>query len=577
MSTIKRKNGGVWEYIQLTGQDVSTLTSQLAQNIKKVNGFINISEYGAIGDGITSDQTAIANAVVDAKTKGMGLYWGAGIYLSTGNIPDLHNVRHIGDGAIKRGTNLFYVQPKSNQTNSLYCKATGGSNLNDGLSNTEGIAKISTALTYLTNYGYLLGQWNINLSAGNFTRAIVPDGLRSQNPININGSDVGGHPNVPTTVITEGDTGVSAVGLLMEYNISVNLSNVKFKGFNGTTSSAGAKAVYFSTLTTSNVHTENCYYGLSGEHQSSINVPDGIHTNDGYLSNGTGGGSAIRSLQQTNHYIGKQNAGSVVNGAIIQNCSTGFFAQELSTGHVNWITIQDCVDGVRALVNARVNADGILFKRNTRDIRYDSNSHIYVNSNTVFSTGADASGMTLVGSSGGQLTYSNGLIGEYEMAYSISDKSYTLKYLNQTVNQTTNQILHTSTLKAPHWRVSPSSVALGKKLHFKIYGSLTGTTSNKRILVRLKDTVTNTSFLAAIVFGATDTGVFNLEGDIYFYDQSKQYLFIGGGNHLGATLRRSKTLSTLPMDNDTTFTIEAYVDNATDSILVETYEISWAG
>lgn len=75
MATWKRKNGnGNWDYLSLTGEDVTTLksdvlnhTSQLASNAKNIR---SIMKYGSVGDGIVNDSIGFNAAIADLPAKG---------------------------------------------------------------------------------------------------------------------------------------------------------------------------------------------------------------------------------------------------------------------------------------------------------------------------------------------------------------------------------------------------------------------------------------------------------------------------------------------------------------------------
>jgi hypothetical protein len=537
---------------------------------KKTNGILNIKEFGAVGDGVTSDQTAIVSAVAYAKANGMALYWGSGTYVSTDNIPDFHTVKHFGDGVIKRGEDLFYISPRGTQRNKLYVSTTLSSNTFDGLSLSHPVARLSVACDYLTNYGPVLrGYWEIVMSAGTHSyRAEIKPGLLSENPIEITGADVGGHPNVPTTIISEG-IGVAAMGLKISGGTKIKVKNIKFVGFNGSSSSAGINASNGSEVTTDNVHCDQCFYGISGQN-SNIVIPNGIFENCGRDNLGNGTGAAIRSLQLNRHSIGIQNAGSRANTAIFRNNRYGVWAQESSTGHVDWCTFEDNEYGFVGRVNARGNLDGCSFKRNQIAVKLDGNSHVYVSSNVELGTGADANTYNIVCASGSQVTSSN-IIDGVDTSKAITDNTFELTYKNQTINTTSNTVFHTVTLKAPLWKNSPSSVALGKKIYFRIFGNLSGTNANKRIYVRLG------SALLGVTFGATDTGSFDAYGYIYFTGSSQQYLFMSANRHLGTSVKQSRAIGSEPMTTNTNLTFEAQVDNTADSVLIDMIEIGWAG
>jgi hypothetical protein len=546
---------------------------KLSEDLKKINGFINITEYSAIGDGITSDQTPIVTAITDAISKGYAINWGwdGRTYLVTDTIPNFHTVRHIGNAIIKRGTDLFYISPKGTQTNKIYASPNGSSNTFDGLTPDKPVAKIQQAFDWMANYSPILtGTWQVLLAAGTYPfRAALLPGLRSENPIQVTGPNVGVHPNVPIAVLSEG-TGIAAVGIAVSDGSKIQVSNLKITGFNGTTSSAGLKATNGAEITTSNVHTDSCYWGVSGEGRSKIVVPDGIHNNDGYLNVGGGTGAGIRSLQLTNHAIGIQNNGNQTTTAVFQNCYQAVFIQESSTGHVDWCTVQDCNTGIVARVNARANCDGTVFKRNTKDIQVDSNGHVYVSSNVVFGTGADESTNKIVTSSGGNITNNTVITGK-EIAYSTVDRSLDIQYLNQTIATTSNTVAYTATLKAPLWKSTPGSTTPTKKLFFRIFGSLNGVNNNKSVTVRLG------SSSATITFTATETGTFVADGYIYFTSAAAQYTFMKASRHLGANVRQARSNGTNPMTADINLTFEGQVDNVADNIVFELVELGLAG
>jgi hypothetical protein len=567
-------------YNEQIGTPITSMTSDIARHDKKVKGVVSINDYGTLNaDGLTSDQTVIANAVADCYTNGYVLDWGnnAKTYLTTANILNFHKITHIGNAKILRGTDTFYINPTSSQTNRIYVGVSGASNTFDGLSPSQPVAKLQTAMDWVANYGPVLsGFWEINMTAGTFSRAKLQDGLLMQNYLTIKGVDVGGHPNVPTTIISEG-MGISASGIYASSGSEILVKDIKLVGYNGTSSSNGIAVSYNCSLKTSNVHTDSCYWGISGTSQSYTAVPDGIHSNCGFLNGDvqiSGTGAAFRSLQQNNHYYGDQNASDVTNGAIIKNCSMGILAQEMSTGHANWITIQDCGDGAKITVSSRINGDGILFKRNSRAVRIDSSSHFGQTSNTVFATGVDVNGVAIVRLSGAQKLDAYSISG-YEMTYSITENTYEMKKVGTTYTQTTAQTYHTSVLKAPFWMTQRSSIVIGKRIRFKVFGTLTGATSNKRVNIRLTDGTTQ-GFIG-LLFQPADSGAFVAEGEIYFYDSNQQYIRISGSRTSGATVKHSTVFSTCDATKDITLTLETYVDTAGDSVTIDFVELTVAG
>jgi hypothetical protein len=546
------------------------LIAQLAEFRDRVFS-VKVNNYGAKGDGTTDDQTALVNAVAEAKAKGKWLYFPDGTYVSSANIPDFHNVPKMGQGIIKRGTDLFYITPTMYQTNRIYLKPTGGSNTFDGLSAAQPIADIQTAVNILPNYAkpMLGGIWEFSLAAGTFAkRAEVPEGIKCLNPIRFVGADVGGHPNVPTTIISEG-AGKSAVALLATEGTIIYVQDILFTGFNGSSSSAGVSVSDYSRVFTVNCHFTNCYYGVTGVHHTYTNVKGGIFTTCGFLAAGGGTGAGVRSLQLNNHEIGSQNAGDNTQGPFFRGCNYGVYAQELSTGHADWCTFEDCADGVIARVMSRVNMDGSLFKRNGRAIRGDGNSHFYISSNVQFATGADKNTVPVVLNSGAQMT-SDRIFGTQDVSYSTVESAFDTIYVNQTFNAAANTAFYTEVLNAPFFDYTPSSVVPIKKLHYKIFGTVTGTTDQKKITARLGNNYANAQF------SATETGAFLCEGYIYFVSNTEQFINMRGSTHIGSS-RSTNAKATNNMSSNVTLTLEAYVFNAADSVKIEVVELSWAG
>ena len=136
---------------------------------------VNPYDYGAVGDGVTTDQTAVAAAVADAYAAGKPMYWPVGTFLTTATIPNFHDVRHRGPGIVKRSSTLFYVEPKRGQQNNLYV-STAGNDANDGLTTSQPTLTLQQAIDNLNLYTPLLGHWIISMAAGTYAEAaVVPD------------------------------------------------------------------------------------------------------------------------------------------------------------------------------------------------------------------------------------------------------------------------------------------------------------------------------------------------------------------------------------------------------------------
>ncbi|AKU43361.1 tailspike protein [Bacillus phage Silence] len=504
-----------------------------------------------------------------------------GVYLSSDNIPNFHKVDKIGTGVIKRGDDLFYITPSPTQTNKIYVKSSGGSNTFDGISNSQAFGDLQAAVDVLKNYAKpsLAGNWQFVLSTGTHTkRAVIPAGLGQRDlQIQIIGADVGGHPNVPTTIIRQG-LAAAAVGILLTDGTRLYVKDVLFQDFNGSSSSAGISAQFYAKITTNNVHATNCFYGVSGIKHSTIIVPDGIFDNCGRLSDGSGTGAAFRSLQQNNHAIGIQDIGDRSKTVIVKNCRYGLWAQESSTGHCDWANMWDNEDAIIARVNSRVNLSGTEFKRNKRAIRTDSLAHVYIPSSVVFAVGtidgttgrgADENENILVVQSNSDVTSADVISGQ-EVSASINERWFGIDILQQDIQTTSATKFKTVTLKAPLWRYTPSSIAIGKKLVVRIKGTITGTTDAKKINIRLGNGVTN------LTFSSSETGSFYAEAEIEFTKINQQLIFVKGNTHLG-TNRIGMNYASNDMLSNVDLTLEAQVTNAADKIRIETCQTGWAG
>lgn len=209
---IKRNAAGT-AYEAVGATESANLTT-LSADIEHIR---SIAWYGTLDKtGVASSQTAIAAAVAAAFAGGFDLFWPAGTYLSTASIPNLHNVRHWGAGVIKRGANLFPVQPRYDDTNTIYLDAAAADDTLDGLDSANAIKTHNRIPSVLANYGPVIQtQWFIECAAGTYGGAIYtrkfitlgPNGL-----ITIRGAEV--TPTVGNTaeLILGGTFGLATVG-----------------------------------------------------------------------------------------------------------------------------------------------------------------------------------------------------------------------------------------------------------------------------------------------------------------------------------------------------------------------------
>lgn len=518
---------------------------------------------------VTDFDTA-QDAVAHAYINNAPLYWPSLITVAD-NIPNFHSVRHYGPGGVIRGADTFYVDPKSSNTNTIYV-STEGSLINDGLSSSKPILTLQIAVDALTNYGPVLkGAWIIKLSDGTYARCRFPDdGISSENPISVSGPDVGGYPNIPTAIISEGSNGVSAEGIRIRNRTKIQCTDLHFIGFNGTTSSGGLTSGGFCEIYSVNCHYTNCTWGISGTQHSLVDVKGGIFDGCGFKPDASpySAGGGIRGLFLTKFSVGTQNAGSLVNGPIFRNNYFGVFAQEHIDGHVDWCTFEDNTNCVRLNVCSRLNLDGSSFKRSTgAAIWAQENSVVSFSGNNTFGAGSDANYINVICNNGA--VTNPDLMMSTTIGHSTTERCIARKIINQTVNSTSNTVVYQTTLISQMWRDGSSSLSGMKKLRFKMYGTLNGTSGFKRHQMRFGSTQNN------VTFTSSETGVFECEGQILINTNpiGNQLQIIKASRNGGTSIRMNINGPSETLISDTNFNIEALVENSTDSIFINAFEV----
>lgn len=315
---------------------IGTGTGATATTVQaKLRKILHVTDKGAVVDNTTDDTAAVIAAVADAYASGAILVWPPGICLTTASIPYFHSVRHAGAGAIRRGSNIFYVEPSpyASTTNNLYV-ATSGDNANDGLSSSQPMATPKYAGEVLINYGpTLCGFWVVNLAAGTYTPAqqgIYLRGLRSVNLLVFAGPSVGGSPNVPTAILD----GVSAsagygVGAFFGHGMRVQLQDIKFYRWGSAGSEGGIDIETGTYLYLKNVHVETAYYYCVRAFSGYLYVDGGIYKTTSYY------GILAQDCQYSVGYNGSAGA----NRVSVIGCDTGVYVVGSSDGHVQFTDI----------------------------------------------------------------------------------------------------------------------------------------------------------------------------------------------------------------------------------------------
>jgi hypothetical protein len=334
--------------------DGSVLDSSIAAGSKlynRINDLNDIKDSGAIVNGTTDDTAAITTAL----TKGAA-FFPNGTALTAASIPNFHSTIKTGPGAVKRGTNTFYISPTPSQTNTLFVSPTG-SDTNDGLSSSQPLQTIQAAFNALAFYGPVLpGTWVIQLAAGIYsttTGSTFPESVAGPNRVIIQGPTVATGVQ-PTAIIDGGNT--ASFGLNFNGGNFVELSNLQIQ--NCTT--YGYVAQDFCNIYDSNVWVQgiNTASGAVGKKMQQGR----LYIDYGTVSNCQIG---IECISGTTFTIGESST-STANGPVIQNCTlAGALIQENSTGHFNYVTVNNCVVGLDIVEKSRINAVGCLIENNT--------------------------------------------------------------------------------------------------------------------------------------------------------------------------------------------------------------------
>lgn len=525
---------------------------------------------GAAGDNVADDTGAVSAIVQYAKLTGAPIYAPDADFKTTESIADLHNVVWTGPGRIRRGSDVWRVSPTGNDTNTIYV-SNSGDNANDGLSASEPKLTLQNALDQMILHRrphLMNGYWKIVGAAGTYARVRFPDeGLPSYNPIEIAGPDVGGHPNVPTMIISEGSNGVSAVGVRTRERTETLCRDIHFIGFNGTSSSAGYDGNYYCLLSTVNCHFTNCTWGVSGGTQTTIDIKGGIFDGNGFTPDAApySAGGNVRGLFGAKFEIGVQGAGTRDGGPIFRNHNFGVFAQEHTNGHVDWCTFESGRTHVRLNYLSRLNLDGSDFKKATIAALWgEYNSVAFISSATSFGTGADANLVPAVMNGGSEVVLSGFFV--TAPTKSATSRRIVSAIADQNISTTSSTVFHTLSLKAGMWADGVLSFSAIKKLRFRGTGILTGTAGYKRILARFGSTP------VTVTFGSTETGKFEFEGHV-LVTPSDQHLFARGLRHLATNVRLDHVRATEALTSDTTFNLEGLVENAADTLTITEFEV----
>lgn len=514
----------------------------------KMRDIFSVADFGAVGDGATSDQTAVAAAVAAAYAAGDFLYWPVGTYLTTASVANLHDVQHFGIGIVKRGTDLFYITPKLAQTNTLYV-ATTGSNSNDGLTVSQPLLTVQKACDIIAESSPRLpGRWVIQIAAGTYTENVTFDSAtEGEYPIYIQGPDVT-HPSVPTAIISASTTSSP----VFQCNVGGHFVIVDVK-MNGATTSDGVQT-NGSRVTLTNVHITACLNGVKALNGAILTAVGGIWTGRG---SGVAGGIGYQGLYCVLHDIGGTSLGTATQ---VTDYERGLLVNEGTQGHLDYTQVSNCVTGLNIKRGAGApNTEGMVFTTCTTGVLVENNG--WYNNNMVF-TGCTVNVKTLGGSP--------------ELSFlTASNSARTMRVIESTSSAawtgSTSESTRWTSPTIPAWVVSQS----GHVARVKIWGVATLTAS---------------ATVTYYINGGSDVslGALTLTSGVTVFE-SECWVWHSGASNQRASVRfsaNSSANSTATTQNTVALTNTAFtlkqkltLGNSADSITVEgiVFEATYGG
>lgn len=337
-------------------------------------------------DGVTSNQAGIEAAVSAAIASASDLYWPAGTYVSDANIPNFHSVKHVGPGVLKRGSDTFVISCKTG-TNRLYV-SPAGVDTNDGLSSAQPRLLVQSTGDLLYNWPYGNVTWRVELAAGTYPEACTfSKPFPSPNRVVFKGPTVAN--GVQPTAIMDG-TVPGGSGFFFQNLVRAHVESIFFKNY--TTADLGTGVIIDTNgeLYTKNVWTLNCARGIFATSGSRLRVEAGII--DGNNVAGSIGVSIFSLCTYTVGYAGTAKSILGDTGPAILRCArAGVFAQEGSTGHVDYSYVDANGVGIDIVEKSRCHLLESRVSGSSTGARTRGNSSLYSPSanNNVFTGNTD--------------------------------------------------------------------------------------------------------------------------------------------------------------------------------------------
>jgi len=492
---------GQYEVIATGTVTERTLANRFAE-------WVNPYDFGAIGDGISNDTTAVVNAVTYALTNSKPMFWAKGTFLTTTSIANFHDVIHNGPGVIKRGSTLFYPDPSMNEgkTNNLYVSSTGN-NTNDGL--TAGEPRLTVQSMGNVIYGYHWGDitWVVNLAAGTYssTQTSFSKEFPTPNRVQFKGPNVGAGVQ-PTALVIAATPMTDTIGWYFQNNIRVQVSDVNFKNYREAASPSannlGLALVFDGRCEayTTNVWTDDCDQGIYCANGTQIRVQAGRH---GFNAINGASIQLIRHCEGSIGYGGSVADVNGITGVAFIGGGYGVLLQELSMSHTDFCyysaqTLSGVLCNTSRLhsvsstyFNCLVGIDG----RMGSNIGNTSNTFTGCTTDVIVRSRTTLAGVTNID------------------ATDFSPPTKQVLTLAQSTQSTSPVNIFTKNFVAKEFQLR------GTGWELKLYGEVVGTAGTKTIVVALGAT----TLLTAVIAAATTD--YEIQVKLVTVSQTIEYLF----------------------------------------------------
>lgn len=433
-----------------------------------------------------------------------------------------------------------------------YYVSPTGSDTNDGLLSTTPFQTLQKAFdTVKSVYNVIDGTIKIDLAAGTYEQSASISDVRTKKRIEIIGkNDINGIP----TVIFEGANN-SSLPYAMSFSgyMQVMVQDVKVQNYGSSASRSGIVGQLYCNVWTKNIHAYNC--GFAG---INMDIFCRLYVEGGIIDNCRIG---IRGYSNTVVTIGYNVPSQLYtdsNAPIIRNCTeTGVLIYNMSTGHLDFCTIQGNVTGVTIQNSSRLHVWKNLIKNNTLyGVLVATSSTWYNDSNTFDGNARDYK----------HGAYSNEISQNED--YTPIMKITPTVFLDKVTHTGTTAETYLNTINASlvHRLYANNFITKGQKMKIIVTGTFVGA-GTKTVNLRL-----GTTLISGFASVSGSTKSFCLEIDYYAVSGTAQKVYgrwnEGNSAYNGLYIDRSAGLTTTQ-----DITVTGTLSDATGSIVLESFEV----